>query len=90
MDGWSQHPEFWARRASLLHQLGHKAHTDAQRLFRYCLDHATDQEFFIRKDIGWALREYAKTDPQAVYNFVNNHRNRLFPLGIREALRHQR
>lgn len=89
MDVWNHHPNLWVRRTSLLHQLGYKAHTDAQRLFRYCLDNATDQEFFIRKAIGWALREYAKTNPQAVYNFVDNHRDHLSPLSIREALKHR-
>ncbi len=89
MDTWSRHPDFWLRRTSLLHQLGYKARTDAERLFRYCLDNAADQEFFIRKAIGWALREYAKTDPQAVYTLVDNHRDHLSPLSIREALKHR-
>jgi len=89
MDVWSRHPDLWVRRTSLLHQLSYKAHTDAKRLFRYCLDNATDQEFFIRKASGWALREYAKTNPQAVYSFVDKHLDHLSPLTIREALKHR-
>lgn len=87
MDRWSRHPHFWLRRAAILHQLGHKEKTDPDRLFAYCAANAADREFFIRKGIGWALREYAKTDPQAVWAFVATHPG-LSLLSKREALKH--
>ncbi|WP_337869267.1 DNA alkylation repair protein [Meiothermus sp.] len=89
MDRCSRHPNFWMRRCAIIHQLAYKDKTDPERLFRYCLDNAADPEFFIRKAIGWALRQYARTNPQAVYTFVDNHRDRLSPLSIREALKHR-
>jgi 3-methyladenine DNA glycosylase AlkD len=89
MDRCSRHPNFWLRRSAILHQLAYKDQTDPERLFGYCLNNAANPEFFIRKAIGWALRQYAHTDPQAVYNFVDNHRDRLSPLSIREALKHR-
>lgn len=90
MDRWSRHPDFWVRRSAILHQLGYKGQTDPERLFRYCLENAPDKEFFIRKAIGWALRQYAYTDPKAVHAFVEVHRARLSPLSLREALKHQK
>ena len=47
-----------------------------------------DREFFIRKAMGWALRQYAKTDPAWVRTWVARHRERLSPLSVREALKH--
>lgn len=88
MDRWSRHPNFWVRRSAILHQLGYKGQTDPERLFRSCLENAPDEEFFIRKAIGWALRQYAYTDPEAVHAFVEAHRARLSPLSVREALKH--
>jgi 3-methyladenine DNA glycosylase AlkD len=86
MDRWSRHANLWVRRAAILHQLKAKQSTDAKRLFRYCAENARDEEFFIRKAIGWALREYAKTDATAVWAFVDAH-PRLSALSKREALR---
>ncbi|MBY0502906.1 MAG: DNA alkylation repair protein [Bryobacteraceae bacterium] len=87
MDTWSQEPDFWLRRAALIHQLAYGPHTDAQRLFAYCEHNLADPEFFIRKAIGWALREHAKRDPASVRAFVESHPN-LSPLSRREALKH--
>ena len=86
MDRWVESDNMWLRRGALLHQLGYKDRTDARRLFRYCELRAGEQEFFIRKGIGWALREYSKVDPQAVRNFVARHGADLSPLSQREAL----
>ena len=61
---------------------------DEERLFRYCRACAHEKEFFIRKAIGWALRDYAKTNPVAVRAFVEEHRKRLSGLSIREATKH--
>ena len=46
-----------------------------------------EREFFLRKAIGWALREHAKTDPQEIVRYVRRHRERLSPLSKREAVR---
>jgi 3-methyladenine DNA glycosylase AlkD len=88
MDRWSQAKNFWLRRAAILHQLSYKAQTDPERLFGHALENAADKEFFVRKAIGWALREYAKTNPAAVRSFVAGHRDTLSPLSVREALKH--
>ncbi len=87
MDEWIESEDFWLARAAILHQLRFKAETDAERLFRYCVRRAGDSEFFIRKAIGWALREYSKSDPAAVIAFVRDHDAELSPLSRREALR---
>lgn len=89
MDRFSSHPNFWLRRVALIHQLSYKDQTDAERLFEYCLANATDQEFFVRKGMGWALRQYAYTNPTAVYEFVEQYKDKLSALTIREALKHQ-
>ena len=60
---WSTDPDFWIRRASITAQLGAKANTDTGLLATVIEANLADREFFIRKAIGWALREYAKTDP---------------------------
>ncbi|WGP08837.1 MULTISPECIES: DNA alkylation repair protein [Streptomyces] len=87
MDRWIDDPSLWAARTALLHQLRYQEATDADRLFGYCLRRADHPDFFIRKAIGWALREYAKTDPAAVRDFVDGARTRLSPLSVREALK---
>jgi 3-methyladenine DNA glycosylase AlkD len=88
MDKWLVDDDLWLRRTALLHQLRYGGRTDADRLFRYCLARAGERDFFIRKAIGWVLRQYARTDPEAVRRFVDAHRDRLSPLSIREATRH--
>ena len=60
-------------RSALLHQLHYKERTDANRLFDYPLRRAADTEFFIRKAIGWAIRQYSKVAPAAVAAFVDEH-----------------
>ena len=67
---------------------GEMIRPDAGRLFRYCTAQAAHKDFFIRKAIGWALREYAYTDPDAVGTYVEEHRSMLSPLSIREASKH--
>ena len=86
MDALSGDADFWLRRVAILHQLYWKTDTDAERLFRYCAANAGDAEFFIRKAIGWALREYAYTDADAVRAFVAA--TPLSGLSRREALKH--
>ncbi|WP_329015441.1 DNA alkylation repair protein [Streptomyces sp. NBC_00690] len=87
MDGWIEDDDLWVARTALLHQLRYKQATDSERLFRYCLRRADHPDFFIRKAIGWSLREYAKTDPEAVRAFVGSAGDRLSPLSVREALK---
>jgi 3-methyladenine DNA glycosylase AlkD len=87
MDRWIADRNIWLARAAILHQLSYKKDTDPERLFAYCAARAPDAEFFIRKAIGWALREYSKTDAIAIQRFVRDHRNELSPLSQREALK---
>ena len=86
MDEWIEDDNLWVRRTAILHQLSYKNETDQDRLFSYCRIHGSDPEFFIAKAIGWALREYGKTSPQAVTAFVE--RTALQKLSKREALKY--
>ena len=88
VDTWIDHEDMWKRRTAIICQVGAKEHTDAARLFRFCAIRANETEFFIRKAIGWALREHAKTDPEAVARFVARHREELSGLSYREATKH--
>ena len=76
----------WLRRTAILYQLKYKESTDTERLFHYINLQKEESEFFIRKAIGWALREYAKTEADVVRRFV--HETPLSSLSIREALKH--
>ncbi|KES05929.1 DNA alkylation repair protein [Streptomyces toyocaensis] len=87
MDEWITDDHMWLVRAALLHQLRFKERTDSERLFGYCLRQSGHPDFFVRKAIGWCLREYARTDPDAVRAFLARERGRLAPLSVREALR---
>lgn len=87
MDEALRHKSLWVRRIAMLHQLGWKLQTDTGRLYAYAEKLAPEQDFFIRKAIGWALRDYARWDPQGVERFVACHAGRLSSLSTREALR---
>jgi 3-methyladenine DNA glycosylase AlkD len=82
---WVDDPDLWIRRTALISQVGHKSKTDAAMLFDFCLRRAGEKEFFIRKAIGWALRDFSKTDPGAVGGFLAEHGHRLSGLSMREA-----
>lgn len=88
LERWIEDDDLWVRRTAILCQLGHKNETDAAMLFDFCLRRAHEREFFIRKAIGWALRQYAHTNPDAIRGFVDDHRDRLSGLSIREATKH--
>jgi 3-methyladenine DNA glycosylase AlkD len=88
MDVWLKHPSHWVRRSAMLHQLGWRLDTDTTRLFGYATQLADEKEFFIRKAISWALRDYARWDPQVVTDFLMEHRARLSGLTVREAAKH--
>ncbi|NYF25483.1 3-methyladenine DNA glycosylase AlkD [Sporosarcina sp. JAI121] len=83
---WSLSNNIWTNRSAILHQLKFKHETDIDLLFNIIEQHSSSKEFFIQKAIGWALREYAKTDPSSVKSFVERHP--LKPLSKREALKH--
>jgi len=88
MDEWSTDKNMWLVRTAILHQMHWGAATDADRLFGYCTRQAGHRDFFIRKAIGWALRQYASTDPEAVRKYIAKNRTILSPLSIREAGKH--
>lgn len=88
VDGWIHDEDMWLRRSAIICQVGAKDHTDPNRLFGFCGAAIHEKEFFIRKAIGWALREYAKTDPEAVAGFINARRNDLSGLSFREGSKH--
>jgi 3-methyladenine DNA glycosylase AlkD len=87
VDEWLRDGDLWLARTAILHQVTYADRTDAGRLFGYCLARADHRDFFIRKAIGWALRQYAKTDPEAVRAFVREHEGTLAPLPVREAVK---
>ncbi|MET1072825.1 MAG: DNA alkylation repair protein [Umezawaea sp.] len=87
MRTWSRDADRWRRRTSVICQLGAKHSTDTG-LLTECVEATTaDPDFFLRKAIGWALRDYARTDPDWVRAFVDDHPD-LSPLSHREALKH--
>lgn len=88
VDRWIDDDDMWLRRSAIICQVGAKDRTDTDRLFSFCERRSFEKEFFIRKAIGWALREYSKTDPTAVAAFVTEHRAQLAPLSFREATKH--
>ncbi|ALX66455.1 DNA alkylation repair protein [Microbacterium sp. XT11] len=85
---WARDDDRWIRRASIIAQLGRRERTDVELLVGVIAPNLADGEFFIRKAIGWALREYAKTDPDWVIAFVAAHQGELSALTRREALKH--
>jgi len=82
---WNRSGNTWLQRASIMFKKSFKKDTDTRLFSAYLLAHAGSKEFFIRKAIGWALREYSKTDPEWVKRFVGQ--NKLSPLSAREALK---
>ncbi len=84
---WARDPDLWVRRSAIICQLQHKAATNVALLADTIEANLEDPEFFIRKAIGWALRDYARTSPDWVRTFVADHPG-LSPLSRREALKH--
>lgn len=82
---WIKDPDMWIRRTAIIFQLRFKERTDEQILFDHCQLTMHEKEFFIRKAIGWALREYSKTSPKPVKSFIDTYRESLSPLSIREG-----
>jgi 3-methyladenine DNA glycosylase AlkD len=85
---WISVDDMWLRRSSIICQLRHKDATDTVLLADACTANLGDNQFFIRKAIGWALREYAKTDAEWVRRYVTEYRDSLSGLSHREATKH--
>lgn len=85
LDRWVADGDFWIRRAALLAHLGHKGEVDKDTLFAHCRLLAQEREFFIRKAIGWVLRDLGRRRPDAVRAFLAAHGHELSGLSRREA-----
>lgn len=87
MRAWSADPDLWKRRASIICQLSFKRETDLDLLYANIDPNLADRDFFMRKAIGWALRQYAWTDPAEVRRYVRAHEKGLSGLSRREAMK---
>lgn len=83
IEGWASSNHLWLRRTAILFQLKYKEETDEALLYRYIRQNQESKEFFIQKAIGWALREYSKTNPASVRSFIES--QTLSPLSVREG-----
>jgi 3-methyladenine DNA glycosylase AlkD len=83
---WARGEDRWLRRAAIICQLGARERTDVELLSAAIVASLHDSDFFLRKAIGWALRDYARTGPDWVRFFADGHE--LSPLSRREALKH--
>ena len=92
MDAWAVADDLWLRRVAILSQLKHKGATDVALLERAVVANLEGSpfgsEFFVRKALGWALREHAKTDPAWVRAVLDRHGGQLSGLTRREATKH--
>ena len=84
---WIHDDNMWIRRTAILAQLKHKRQMNQQRLFECCRERMHEKEFFVRKAIGWVLREYAKTAPEAVIGFLRREKPHLSKVSYQEASR---
>lgn len=82
---WSQDENIWVRRVAINHQLLRKNQTNTILLKQILCNNLNDTEFFINKAIGWSLRDYSKTNPEWVRQFIQTHKEHMAPLSIREA-----
>lgn len=85
MVNWSKDENIWVKRVAIDFQLKYKDKTDCQLLETIILNSVGTNEFFINKAIGWALREYSKTDKEWVQAFINKHQDVLSSLSLREG-----
>lgn len=84
---WIKDENLWIRRTALLAQLKYKAETDFELLSELILTVSHEKEFFIRKAIGWVLRQYSYENPPTVKRFISQHENHLSTLSIKEGLK---
>ena len=82
---WSCDEDIWLRRLAIDHQLLLKEETDTELLEKILVNNLGQSEFFINKAIGWALRDYSKTNPDWVRDFIERHRAAMAALSIREG-----
>lgn len=82
---WSTDEDFWVRRIAIDHQICRKDKTNTKLLEKILLNNFGSSEFFINKAIGWSLRDYSKTNPEWVRNFIETHKDKMNKLSIREA-----
>ena len=82
---WSLSDNIWLRRVAIDHQLLRKEKTNVQLMEKILLNNLDQTEFFINKAIGWALRDYSKTNPEWVQGFIDRHRHEMAKLSLREA-----
>jgi 3-methyladenine DNA glycosylase AlkD len=87
MRKWSRGRDLWKRRAAILCQLGFKRDTDLDLLYACIEPSLSSKEFFLQKAIGWALRQYAWTDPREIARYVRERGKELSALSKREALK---
>jgi 3-methyladenine DNA glycosylase AlkD len=90
MRRWARDTDMWKRRSAILCQLKFKRDTDLDLLYDCIEPNLPHKDFFIRKAIGWALRQYAWTDPKEVRRYVKANTDRLSPLSVREAMKNIR
>ena len=82
---WSCDKDIWLRRLAIDHQLLRKEKTDTELLEKILVNNLGKTEFFINKAIGWALRDYSKTNPNWVRDFIERHQAEMAALSIREG-----
>lgn len=85
VNSWIEDENFWLRRVAIIYQLTYRKNTDEKTLYAHILRTCHESEFFIRKAIGWSLREYSKHNKVSVQNFIDLNRDNLSPLSIREG-----
>ena len=82
---WSLDENIWLRRIAIDHQLLRKEKTNTELLEKILKNNLGQAEFFINKAIGWALRDYSKTNPEWVKNFIEKNKEKMAKLSVKEA-----
>ena len=85
---WSKDEDFWLRRIAIDHQLGRKDKTNTKLLEQILLNNFESDGFFINKAIGWSLRDYSKTNPDWVKDFLNKYENKMDKVSLKEAYKY--
>lgn len=82
---WSKNENFWVRRLSIIHQLLRKEKTNKELMEKIIVNNFGSDEFFINKAIGWCLRDYSKTNPKWVKNFISKYKDKMNKISLKEA-----
>ena len=85
---WSKDEDFWLRRIAIDHQLGRKDKTNTKLLEQILINNFGSDEFFINKAIGWSLRDYSKTNPNWVNDFLSKYENKMDKVSLKEAYKY--